>query len=103
MNDTQAVDITRGERARRILGDEMVQEALATVKQAIRDQMFELPIEAAKQREFLAMMDKARVQFEGWFELALAGEQIARLELDAERQAQGQIDKIKERMRAWLA
>jgi hypothetical protein len=103
VTDQQAQDLSRGEHARRILGDEMVQEAFATVKQAIRDQMFDLPIEAAKQREFLAMMDKARVQFEGWFAEALAGEQIARLELDAERQAQGQVDKIKERMRAWLA
>lgn len=103
MNDLQAQDIARGEHARRILGDEMVQEALRTVKEAIREQMFELPIEAAKQREFLAMMDKARAQFEGWFSLALQGEQIAKLELDAERQAQNQIDKIKERMRAWLA
>lgn len=103
MTEQQAQDLSRGEHARRILGDEMVQEALATVKQAIRDQMFELPIEAAKQREFLAMMDKARAQFEGWFAQALAGEQISRLELDAERQAQGQIEKVKERVRAWLA
>lgn len=103
MNDQQAQDISRGEHARRILGDEMVQEAMSAVKQAIRDQMFELPIAASKEREFLALMDKARGQFEAWFAQALQGEQIAKLEIEAERIAQGQLDKIKERMRAWLA
>ncbi|MEJ7932572.1 hypothetical protein WG922_21560 [Ramlibacter sp. AN1015] len=81
----------------------MVQQALVAVKDAIRDQMFDLPMAAAKEREMLAYMDKARQQFEGWFAAALQGERIARVEIEAERQAQSQLARIKERVRSWAA
>jgi hypothetical protein len=103
MTDQQSRDIARGEHARRILDDAFVQEALAAVKGAIREQMFELPIDATKPREFLALMDKARTQFEGWFTAAIEGERIARLELAAEAEAMQHVERINQRMRAWLA
>lgn len=99
MTDQQAQDLARGEHARRILEDPMVAAALAAVKATIREQMFDLPIEATKSREFIAMMDKARQQFEQYFEQALAGEKIATIELQAERQAMELAHKINQRVR----
>lgn len=103
MTDQQAQDIRRGEHARRILEDEMVQGAMSAVKEAIREQMFDLPIGASREREMLALMDKARQQFEGWFAAALQGEHIAKLELEAERKAQSLMERTKEKVRSWAA
>lgn len=79
-------EIHRGERAKAILEDPMVKDALEAIKAGIRDQVFVLPIEAREQREYLIMMDKARQQFERCFELLMQGAEIHKAELAQEAQ-----------------
>lgn len=99
MTDQQSRDLARADHARQILGDEMVQAALAAVKASIRDQLFDLPIEAAKSREFLALMDKSRQQFEAYFIAAIQDGEVVRLDVQAERDAMERVARIQERAR----
>lgn len=74
-------DISRGERARALMSDPMVQEAFANLKTAVRDLFFELPAEAAEQRERLHMVDRARQHFESIFTIQIFNGQLERDQL----------------------
>lgn len=98
MNDQQRREIHRGEQARRLLQDELMQEVLEHLKTSIREQMFELPVEAREQREMLFLMDRARAQFERAFQALMMGADMAKNELLAEEQTKVKLEAIKERI-----
>lgn len=91
--------IYRAERAKAIMEDEMVKEAIQTVRQAVRDQVFALPIEAREDREKLVLMDKMAQQFINWFEFVMRDGELMRTELLMERNAQFKLDAIREKAR----
>lgn len=93
------MQIARAEHADRILNDPVVMEALKTIEKAIRDQVFDLPIEAAEMREKLILMDKSRQQFMSLFELAIRGGEVTRYELTVEANTQARIQAIREQAR----
>lgn len=99
MNDQQRAQIARADQARRILEDPFVIQALEAIKTGIRDQMFDLPVEAVEQREKLFLMDKMRAQFVNIFALALHGAEVTRYELDQERYVAERLNSIQERAR----
>lgn len=99
MNDQQRMQIARAEHADRILNDPVVMEAFKTIEKAIRDQVFDLPIEAAEMREKLVLMDKSRQQFMSLFELAIRGGEVTRYELTVEANTQARIQAIREQAR----
>jgi hypothetical protein len=99
MNDQQRAQLARAEQARRIIEDPVVVDALAMIKNAIRDQVFDLPVEAHEQREKLIMMDKARAQFETIFTMAVFGAEVTEYELTAQREAEARLDAIREQAR----
>lgn len=90
--------INRGERAAAILNDPLVQEALQAVRDGVRDLFFATPPEAAQQREFLHLMDRARQQFEGVFTLLIAGAEVSRYELTEEAHTKARAASINERI-----
>lgn len=98
---TREEAIYRAEQARRVMQDPMVREALDTIKTAVRDQVFDLPVEAIEQREKLVLMDKMRQQFEKYFELALSGGEVARRDLLNEQHTAMRLDAIRERARSY--
>lgn len=91
--------IARAARARVILEDPMVAEALAAIREGVRDLFFELPPEAAAQRERLHMLDRARQQFEAVFRAHLLGGLVARDALLSEQQAAQALAAIQERVK----
>lgn len=99
MNDQQRMQIARAEHADRILNDPVVMEAFKTIEKAIRDQVFDLPIEAIEMREKLVLMDKSRQQFMSLFELAIRGGEVTRYELTVEANTQARIQAIREQAR----
>lgn len=101
MNDQQRMQIARAEHADRILTDPLVMEAFQTIEKAIRDQVFDLPIEAVEQREKLVLMDKSRQQFMNLFELAIRGGEVTRYELAAEANTKARIQAIREQARSY--
>jgi len=101
VNQNQSEAMYRAESARRVMDDPMVREALETIKAVVRDQVFDLPSEAIEQREKLVMLDKMRQQFERFFEIAIHGGEVARYELDMERNTQTRLDAIREKARSY--
>lgn len=99
MNDQQIKQLHRAEQAKRIIEDATVREALDHIKTAIRDQVFALPVECSDQVKYLMMMDKARQQFERWFEIAISGGEVVKMELAMEQNAQAKLDAIREKAR----
>ena len=73
--------IRRGERARLILEDTLVQEAFAAVEQTIIGQWAELSIENKAQAEELKRLLWAAKQFKSIFEVTIAGSAVAKNEL----------------------
>lgn len=84
----------RAERARALLADPMVAEALETIKTAVRDQIFDLGIEQREQREFLFMVDKARQQFETCFKALMYGAEILNAEYSQQAQMEARMEAI---------
>lgn len=101
MNDQQRMQIARAEHADRILNDPLVMEAFQAIEKVIRDQVFDLPIEAVEQREKLVLMDKSRQQFVNLFELAVRGGEVTRYELAAEANTKARIQAIREQARSY--
>lgn len=99
MNDQQAREIARGEHARRILEDELVQEVLEHLKATIREAVFELPVEAKEQREALFLMDRARQQFVSAFAALLYGAEMMKSELLLAENVSAKLEAIKEKVR----
>lgn len=93
------MQIARAEHADRILNDPIVMEAFKTIEKAIREQVFDLPLEAVEMREKLVLMDKSRQQFMGLFELAIRGGEVTRYELTVEANTQARIQAIREQAR----
>lgn len=89
----------RGEHAKRILEDSLVREALETIKRETQGMFFALPSQASSEREFLHLMDRARQQFENYFQILIAGATVHRSEILAEDQMQARMDAIQARVR----
>lgn len=87
--------IYRGERAAAIMADPLVSEALATIKEQTRALFFELKPEAAQQREFLHLMDRARQQFENYFLLLINEATVEKAEIMAEDHAKARLESIR--------
>lgn len=90
--------IHRGERARAILTDPLVQEALRAIREGVRDTFFATPHDAAQQREFLHLMDRARQQFEGVFTLLIAGAEVSQYELTEEAHTKARLEAVNQRI-----
>jgi hypothetical protein len=91
--------IHRAEHAQRILSDDLVKEALETLKTQTQALFFELPSNAASEREYLHLMDKARQQFENLFKLIVAGGEVSKFELMAEEHTKARVAAIQDRVR----
>lgn len=73
--------IRRGERARLLLDDDLVKDALAEIEQTIIDQWRELSIENKAQAEELKRLMWAAKQFRAIFEVTISGATVAKNEL----------------------
>ena len=92
-------DVARAVRAKAILSDPMVQDALATLKSAVRDLFFETPPEAVEQREQLHLLDRARQHFESVFTAHILGGEVARASLLDDAQAEQALAAIQQRVK----
>lgn len=91
--------IHEAEHAQRLLDDDMLKGALLTLKTQTQALFFELPSNAAAEREYLHLMDKARQQFENLLRLIIAGGEVSKYELMAEEQTRARLAAIQERVR----
>lgn len=78
---TNEEQIQRAERAKLLLEDPMVQDALSDIEQAIMGQWSELAVENKAQAEELKRLLWAAKQFRNIFEVTIAGAAVARNEL----------------------
>lgn len=92
--------IHRAEHARRLLDDDLLKEALETIKTQTQGLFFELGTQAREEREFLHLMDKARQQFENVLLVIIAGGEMSRYEMLAEDQTKARVAAIQERVRS---
>lgn len=95
MSDDTRQHESRAQRAEQIMSDPLVIEALATVRDSVRDLFFALPSEHKDAREMLHLMDRARQQFEGVFRLLIAGASVDRHELLEEEHTKARLDAIR--------
>ena len=91
-------EIAKGERAKQLLEDPLMVEALAAIKENVRGLFFDLPSESREQREFLHLMDKARQQFETCLKLHIYGMQIEKSELLAKEHAEARLEAVRRRV-----
>lgn len=91
--------IHRAEQAARLLNDDLLKEALQTLKTQTQALFFELPSNDTPALERLHMMDKMRQQFENILTAIIANGEVARHGLMAEAHAKAVADSIKERVR----
>jgi len=89
--------IAKGQHAERILTDPLVVEALTAIKNNVQSLFFELDGNAAKEREFLHLMDRARQQFELVFRLHISGLEVAKAELMQREHAQARLEAARNR------
>lgn len=97
---TSEEQIARGEHAKRILDDKLVQEALAEIEAAVVDQWKSLGVENKAQAEELKRLLWAGQQFVAIFEAHVAGATIARQELHMRENNQIKRDAAMERLYA---
>lgn len=91
--------IYRADRARAIFEDSLFVEAVATVRTAVREQVFALPIEAREDREKLVLMDKMAQQFLNWFEFAIRNGEVSKQELLMVANTEAKLAAVRERAR----
>lgn len=92
--------IHRAEHARRLLDDDLLKEALETIKTQTQALFFELGTQARDEREFLHLMDKARQQFENVLLVMIAGGEVSRHEMLAEEHTKARLQAIQDQVRA---
>lgn len=78
---TPEEQIARADRARLLLDDPIIQEALADIESAIIGQWSELSVENKAQAEELKRLHWAAKQFKAIFEVTISGAAVARNEL----------------------
>lgn len=91
--------IHRAEHAKRLLDDDLLKEALSTLKTETQALFFELPTHDAQAREKLHMLDKMRQQFENILTAIVINGEVTQYGLLAEAHAQAVADAIKEKVR----
>ena len=91
--------IRRAEHAKRLLDDDLLKEALETIKTQTQALFFELGTQARDEREFLHLMDKARQQFENVLKVLIAGGEVSKYEMLAEEQTKARLTAIQDRVR----
>ena len=92
--------IQRAEHAKRLLDDDLLKEALETIKTQTQGLFFELASNQAEAREYLHLMDKARQQFENLLKVLIAGGEVSKYELMAEESTRARVSAIQERVRS---
>ncbi len=96
-NDQAALH--RAARAEAILGDPMVKDALAFVRDKVRDAFFDLELTDPGARERLLLMDRARQQFERVFTAHLMDGSVARAQLLSDDLAAQHLAAIQQRVK----
>jgi hypothetical protein len=91
--------IHRAEHAKRLLDDDLLKEALNTLKTETQALFFELPTGDAQAREKLHLMDKMRQQFENILTAIIVNGEVTQYGLLAEEHAKAAAQAIKERVR----
>lgn len=102
MTDTTHSDqaaMHRAARAESILGDPMVKDALAFVRDQVRDAFFDLELSDPGARERLLLMDRARQQFERVFTAHLMDGSVARAQLLSDDLAAQHLAAIQQRVK----
>ena len=102
MTDTTHSDqaaMHRAARAESILGDPMVKDALAFVRDQVRDAFFDLELTDPGARERLLLMDRARQQFERVFAAHLMDGSVARAQLLSDDLAAQHLAAIQQRVK----
>lgn len=102
MTDTTHSDqaaMHRAARAEAILGDPMVKDALAFVRDQVRDAFFDLELTDPGARERLLLMDRARQQFERVFSAHLMDGSVVRELLLSEEKAAQHLAAIQQRVK----
>lgn len=102
MTDTTHSDqaaMHRAARAESILGDPMVKDALAFVRDQVRDAFFDLELTDPGARERLLLMDRARQQFERVFTAHLMDGSVARAQLLSDDLAAQHLAAIQQRVK----
>lgn len=102
MTDTTHSDhaaLHRAARAEALLGDPMVKDALAFVRDQVRDAFFDLELSDPGARERLLLMDRARQQFERVFTAHLMDGSVARDLLLSEELAAQHLAAIQQRVK----
>lgn len=102
MTDTTQTDqaaVHRAARAQALLTDPMVQDALAFVRDQVRDAFFDLELSDPGARERLLLMDRARQQFERVFTAHLMDGSVARDLLLSEELAAQHLAAIQQRVK----
>lgn len=89
----------RAARAQTILTDPMVQDALAFVRDQVRDAFFDLELTDPGARERLLLMDRARQQFERVFTAHLMDGSVARAQLLSDDLAAQHLAAIQQRVK----
>jgi hypothetical protein len=77
-------EISRGENAKRLLEDEIFQEAFSVVRQRLIDEMMNTPVRDTEGREFLFLAIKSLDQVKNAVVSVIESGAMARIQLDRE-------------------
>jgi hypothetical protein len=77
-------EVSRGENAKRLLEDELFQEAFSVVRQSLMDEMWNTPIRDTEGRDFLFLAIKALDQVKHAVVTVIESGAMARIQLDRE-------------------
>jgi hypothetical protein len=91
--------IHRAEHAKRLLNDDLLKEALATLKTETQAMFFELATNDSEAREKLHMLDKMRQQFENILTALIFNGDVVQHGLLAEAHARAVAETIQDRVR----
>lgn len=85
MSDRLQADIERGERAKRLLADDMVVEAKAHIEAELWRKFQELPPSAKNDLEFIKGMQYLHVKYFAFFQQAVTNGKLAQINLEAKK------------------
>jgi hypothetical protein len=100
MNMSPEEQIARGEHAKRLLDDPLLQESMILVRETLKDAWAALPVSDTAKAEELKRCLWAANQFEAIFTSLVGGATILRAELHSRESMEAKQDAIKRRMNA---
>jgi len=98
-NHNDQAALHRAARAEAILGDPMVKDALACIRDSVRDSFFEIDPADAGAHQRLLLVDRARQQFERVFTAHLMDGSVARAQLLSDDLAAQHLAAIQQRVK----